>query len=173
MSATNGISQSILEHHWSGLTPDHPDLVYALAERMEAMLVLPRAEQGAAAAGLLDLEASFPDAELRTFLGAELRALTTLPPEGARTILATIESLTGCAKGDAAMRRTVAFQAACRDLSLDEISHLEAALPSIREMAGLPTVRLATPHGDGSARQALPGDDRGGRWSLGRLFGRG
>ena len=172
MTTLNGISPAIIDHYWAGLSPDHPDLVYALAERMEAMLLLPPEERNRTAGALLDLEAGLPDAALRLFLAAELRALTTLPAEGARDVLAAFDALTGCQKGSSAMRRSVAMQAASRDLSLDEISHLEPALPAIRQMAGLPPAKTSSVETAGTVADPAPESGRHKRWSLSRLLSR-
>jgi hypothetical protein len=170
MTLINGITPSIIDRFWSGIRPEHPDLVFALSERFEALTAMPQPDRERAAALLLDLEAGVPDAVLADFLAAELRALTTLPSDGAKEVLRSIDSLTTCQAGSSAMRRTIALQAASRDLSLDEVSRLEPAMPTVRQMAGLPPAKPVESETTdlAAAIEAPPAK----RWSLARLFSR-
>jgi hypothetical protein len=160
------------EDYWSRLSPDHPDLLYELSSRMEALLLLPPRERAAALAALLDLEAGMPEPELREFLGAELRVLSAMTPAGAQEVIASLEALQRAQPPEYGMRRTVALQGACRDLAPYELTRLEAVMPESRQLAGLPPrPSIVAANGSGHS-QGLRIDDRRPRSALARLLGR-
>jgi hypothetical protein len=156
---------------WDGLAGDHPDLLYATTERMLALAAMPLKERDRHVAALLDFEAGRPGAELRKLLGAELRALSSLPSDSAAAILSSIEAFQAARPAGDSMRRIVALQSACRDLSLEEIGRLETLMPAIRELAGLPpVVRPRLTVGGGAP---TPGyTERPRRGPLARIFSR-
>jgi hypothetical protein len=160
------------EDYWSRLSPDHPDLLYELSSRVEALLLLPPRERAAALAALLDLEAGMPEPDLREFIGAELRVLSAMAPAGAQEVIASVQALQRAQPPEYCMRRTVALQGACRDLAPYELTRLEAVMPESRQLAGLPprpSIVAANGNGHGPGIQI---GDRRPRSAFARLFGR-
>jgi hypothetical protein len=153
---------------WLGLATDHPDLVFATLQRFETLAAATVLERERAIAALLDFEAGLPDEELRGVLGAELRALTALPEPAARMIIDTIDAFQRSRPAAFSMRRTVALQGACRDLTLEEIGRIETLLPNARELAGLPAFHMARP--GAAAAPVIAETPQPRRWS--RLFSR-
>jgi hypothetical protein len=167
------VRSSILpaEDLWAGLSADHPDLLYEMVERLRRVAAMEVTEREAAIASLLDFEAGLPQADLRVVMAAKLRALIVLEASEAETILRTIDTFLGTRPAEFSMRRMVALQGACRDLTLEELSRIETLMPSAREHAGLLPSRnghvFVTPAN--GVRQA-PARPR--RWLLSRLFSR-
>jgi hypothetical protein len=120
MSVAVRSSTPLAEDTWAALSAGHPDLLFEMVERLRAVAALPITAREAAIASLLDFEAGLVQADLRVVIAAELRALIALEPAA-----------------EFSMRRTAALQGACRDLTLEELSRLEALMPRAREHAGL------------------------------------
>lgn len=128
---------------WHSLGTGGPLLAEAIAHRFEAMVSMPLDEFRASTAELLDFESSLPGERLRAFMVSKLRAFTMVEPSTAQTMMEEINVFLSTRPAEMLMRRQVALQGASRELTLDEISHLEPLLPNIRELAGLPPRKYA------------------------------
>jgi len=153
---------------WHDLVPDHPDLVYTMAQRLEFVGSLPRVERERAVASLLDYEAGLSEPDLRTILVAELRSLAAIPAEAAENVQRAIDTFVKARPATFSMRRAVAMQRASRDLSLDELRKLEPLIEGIRVHAGLAPARPSAAGMEAGAR----GSSRPRRSVLSRLFSR-
>ncbi|MGD9935335.1 MAG: hypothetical protein AB7T37_16685 [Dehalococcoidia bacterium] len=128
---------------WQSLAIDGPLLAEAIAHRFESMASMAPQELRASTAELLDFEASLPGERLRFFFIAKLKAFTMVEASTAQAVMEEINVFLSSRPAEMLMRRQVALQGASRELTLDEISHLESLLPSIRELAGLPPRKYA------------------------------
>ena len=153
---------------WANVRAGHPDLLFMMSEKLRQVGAMD--DRAPYVAALLDLEASLPAGDLREVAGAELRALIALDVETAKSIRESIDAFVKTQPGAESMRRSVALQGACRDLTLDEVSRLEEIMPEARQLAGLPApVRGATMV---APPEAAKNGKSSGRFSLGKLFGK-
>lgn len=127
---------------WADLAPMAPeDQVASMATALARLAATDNDTRGAGIAALLEAEASLDDRSLATLSGSRLRALATLPTEDALALQAAWESAERARPGSEGMRRAVALQGACKGLSLEEVSRVEAFMPRVRELAGLAPAR--------------------------------
>jgi hypothetical protein len=121
---------------WTGLSTSHPDLLFATLQRFESLAAACDDDRERAIQALIDFEAALPEPELQPFLGVQLRALAALPAEAAQALVTTTAAVLRRQPRLASMRRSLALQHACRDLSPDDAAALEPLLPGACAWAG-------------------------------------
>lgn len=140
---TSATQTAVAMAPWDQVVPGAALAPQAIAHRLEAMGAMSPRELQAATAALLDFESGLPNDQLRPFFVAKLKAYTTVEPATAARVMEELDTFLRLRPAEMLMRRQVAIQGASRELTLHEITHLEALLPNIRELAGLPPRKYA------------------------------
>jgi hypothetical protein len=131
---------------WSALSDASPEeRVASMTETFTEIATLEDAAAAERIAGLLNAEASFDDKGLQAMAASRLRALSAVEVEPALRLQAMWDDAEKAQPANLGMRRVFALQAAAKGLSLDEVSHVERFLPTVRQMAGLAPARSDRP----------------------------
>jgi hypothetical protein len=135
---------------------------------LAAVAGLPADERAGEIEAVLQAEAKVSDGAMLALTGDRLLALTDLPADEAAGLMTMFQEAEQRQPAAVVMRRVSALQGACKELTLEEISKVQAFLPSAPELAGLPPARKSrTEAADLTVITPSPK-----RKSLWRLFGR-
>lgn len=138
-----------------------------VAESLRLILDEAADQRQATIASALEAESALSDAEMQSLAAMRLRALAHLAPEQAQELHAEWDAAERRMTGNAAMRRVFMLQAACKGLTLDDVSRIEPFYPAVRQMAGLPPVKVQT-----DPEIALPEASATKKGLFSRLLGR-
>ena len=151
----------------AGLPVDQRDAL--MAGHLAALAAQTPDERSSAIGALVTAESSLEAAALADLIAARLRGLAVLETSEAALLMSELERAEEALPVDASMRLVVGLQAACKSLSLDEVSQVEVFFPNVRVLAGLPPrTETSVPGGQEVQLAAAPAK----KWSLWRLFGR-
>jgi hypothetical protein len=116
-----------------------------MTEMFAAIAALEDAGAGERIVALLAEEGELDDRGLQAMAGSRLRAFSALEVDAAIRLQTLWDEAERAQPANLGMRRVFALQAAVKGLSLDEVSHVERFLPTVRQMAGLAPSRSDRP----------------------------
>jgi hypothetical protein len=156
---------------WTDLVDASPeDRVARMTETFTEVAALESAAASGRISALLAEEGSLDDKGLQAMAGGRLRAFSALEVEPAVRLQGLWDEAEKGQPANLGMRRVFALQAAAKGLSLDEVSHAERFLPTVRQMAGLAPARRDRPVAEAEPMAApAPAAKKG---FLGKLFSR-
>jgi hypothetical protein len=156
--------------NWSALGDASPE--ERVAFMTETFAEIATTDDAAAAeriAALLNEEASLDDKGLQAMAGGRLRAFSAIEVDSALRLQGLWDEAEKAQPANVGMRRVFALQAAAKGLSLDEVSHVERFLPTVRQMAGLAPARSNRPVAEAEPVAEAPAAKKG---FLAKLFSR-